>query len=400
MAAPRICTARLASTLSRAATPRIAARTFASKAPSGPARTCLRQTQCPASARRPLSQSAHRQALKTIDQIKARNKGGPFNITAALLFIATAGGLWAYFTYEKERMARKRIAEQTKGVGKPKVGGPFELVDQDGRVFSSNDMLGRYALVYFGFTHCPDICPDELDKMALMYDKVRERCGDVLLPMMITCDPARDSPAVLKEYLAEFHPDFIGLTGSHEQIKDTCKAYRVYFSTPKDVAPGQDYLVDHSIYFYLMGTLASSFCTSSANHCIRRPRGRLCRSHWPQLHRRAGRQGHRRPRQGLGEAAEEGDALGIDCRPCNRRLHCTCMYDYLGRRRGICRTRQTQHCTITDCRLRVSHAKLCHSRTPVIHLLCQQHVSLPDLDHIAMDSSNTTCKNRSSTRST
>jgi protein SCO1/2 len=203
--------------------------------------------------RRAFSNTSSRQKLTTIDQIKARNKGGPFNLTAAVLFIATAGGLWAYFTYEKERMARKRIAEQTKGVGKPKVGGPFSLVDHEGNVFSSDNMLGKYSLVYFGFTHCPDICPDELDKMALMYEKVKEKCGDVLLPIMITCDPARDSPAVLKEYLAEFHPHFIGLTGSHEQIKDTCKAYRVYFSTPKDVAPGQDYLVDHSIYFYLMG---------------------------------------------------------------------------------------------------------------------------------------------------
>ena len=107
--------------------------------------------------------------------------------------------------------------------------------------------------VYFGFTHCPDICPDELDKMALMYDKVTEKCGDVLVPIMITCDPARDSPAVLKEYLKEFHPQIIGLTGDYENIKQTCKVYRVYFSTPSSVKPGQDYLVDHSIYFYLMG---------------------------------------------------------------------------------------------------------------------------------------------------
>lgn len=107
--------------------------------------------------------------------------------------------------------------------------------------------------VYFGFTHCPDICPDELDKMALMYDRVVAECGNVLLPLMITCDPARDNPKVLKEYLAEFHPDFIGLTGEYEKIKETCKAYRVYFSTPSSVKPGQDYLVDHSIYFYLMG---------------------------------------------------------------------------------------------------------------------------------------------------
>ena len=113
--------------------------------------------------------------------------------------------------------------------------------------------IDERAQVYFGFSHCPDICPDELDKMALMYDKVVEKCGPVLVPIMVSCDPARDKPAVLKEYLKEFHPEIIGLTGEYENIKATCKAYRVYFSTPPNVKPGQDYLVDHSIYFYLMG---------------------------------------------------------------------------------------------------------------------------------------------------
>ena len=74
-----------------------------------------------------------------------------------------------------------------------------------------------------------------------------------LLPVFITCDPARDTPAVLKHYLAEFHPGLVGLTGTWEQVRDVCKAYRVYFSTPEGVKPGMDYLVDHSIYFYLMG---------------------------------------------------------------------------------------------------------------------------------------------------
>jgi len=107
--------------------------------------------------------------------------------------------------------------------------------------------------VYFGFTHCPDICPEELDKMARMIDIVRSRNSNTtLLPLFITCDPARDTPAVLKTYLSEFHPALIGLTGTWEQIKQVCKKYRVYFSTPEGVKQGQDYLVDHSIYFYLM----------------------------------------------------------------------------------------------------------------------------------------------------
>jgi protein SCO1/2 len=70
----------------------------------------------------------------------------PFNLTAAIFFVATAGGLYTYFTYEKERMARQRIANQTKGVGRPKVGGPFDLVDHNGNQFTHEDLLGRYSL--------------------------------------------------------------------------------------------------------------------------------------------------------------------------------------------------------------------------------------------------------------
>lgn len=153
-------------------------------------------------------------------------------------------------------MERKRVAEAAKGVGRPKVGGPFELVDHEGRVFTDGDLKGRYSLVYFGFSHCPDICPEELDKMATMIDLVRQSpkssSSPPLIPVFITCDPARDTPGVLKEYLSEFHPDIVGLTGSWDAIKDVCKKYRVYFSTPENVKAGQDYLVDHSIYFYLM----------------------------------------------------------------------------------------------------------------------------------------------------
>lgn len=91
--------------------------------------------------------------------------------------------------------------------------------------------------------------------MAKIIDNVKEQCGGKTLmrPVFITCDPARDTPTVLRNYLAEFHPDIIGLTGTYQQIKNVCKQYRVYFSTPQNVKPGEDYLVDHSIYFYLMG---------------------------------------------------------------------------------------------------------------------------------------------------
>jgi protein SCO1/2 len=106
--------------------------------------------------------------------------------------------------------------------------------------------------MYFGFSHCPDICPEELDKMARMYDIVEAKMPGRITPVFVTADPQRDTPPVIKQYLSEFHPRFVGLTGSYDAIKAMCKVYRVYFSTPSDVKPGQDYLVDHSIYFYLM----------------------------------------------------------------------------------------------------------------------------------------------------
>jgi protein SCO1/2 len=89
--------------------------------------------------------------------------------------------------------------------------------------------------------------------MSEMLPLIKQACGDVVMPIMISCDPARDPPDILKDYLAEFHPDIIGLTGTYENVKQTCKAYRVYFSTPEKVKPGEDYMVDHSIYFFLMG---------------------------------------------------------------------------------------------------------------------------------------------------
>lgn len=89
--------------------------------------------------------------------------------------------------------------------------------------------------------------------MARMIDMIKDKRGNVLHPVVVTCDPNRDTPEVLKEYLTEFHPDMIGLTGDYDSVRAMCKKYRVYWSTPPHVKPGQDYLVDHSIYFYLMG---------------------------------------------------------------------------------------------------------------------------------------------------
>jgi protein SCO1 len=89
--------------------------------------------------------------------------------------------------------------------------------------------------------------------MSLAIDIIQEKAPNTLRSVFISCDPARDTPSVLRSYLSEFHPSLTGLTGTYEQTKNVCKQYRVYFSTPPDVKPSEeDYLVDHSIYFYVM----------------------------------------------------------------------------------------------------------------------------------------------------
>ncbi|EMG49289.1 SCO1 Protein SCO1 [Candida maltosa Xu316] len=174
---------------------------------------------------------------------------------AVLVLLVFGGAGTYYFQQEKERLRQQREMEANKPIGTPLIGGHFTLEDTKGNKFTHENLvdpnLKRFSILYFGFTHCPDVCPEELDKLGEMLDKL-ERDGVPMQPVFITCDPARDTPAVLDAYLADFHPGIIGLTGTYEQVKNCCKKFRVYFSTPPNVKPGQDYLVDHSIFFYLI----------------------------------------------------------------------------------------------------------------------------------------------------
>ncbi|AOA64590.1 Copper-binding protein [Komagataella phaffii CBS 7435] len=171
---------------------------------------------------------------------------------AVVLFAVVGTVVTFFFKKEKKRLELQKEADQNRGMGKPLVGGPFDLIDTNGEQFTQEKLKDKFSLIYFGFTHCPDICPDELDKLGLMLDELKSKYNIQIQPIFITCDPARDSPAIIKEYLKDFHPDIIGLTGTYDKIKECCKNFRVYFSTPRDVKAGQDYLVDHSIFFYLM----------------------------------------------------------------------------------------------------------------------------------------------------
>lgn len=206
---------------------------------------------CLAPLRRNFSSTRSHNDIKSPNEVKEKARIGPFSWQSGLLFVTTAVVLGVYFNSERKRVKIEQALEANKPAGKPRIGGPFSLLDHDGRRVTQDDFKGKYLLLYFGFTRCPDICPEELDKMALVLKSVNQD-AKLVKPAFITCDPARDSPEDLKRYLAEFDEDIVGLTGTYDEIKAVCKAFRVYFSTPRTVLEGEDYLVDHSIFFYLM----------------------------------------------------------------------------------------------------------------------------------------------------
>jgi protein SCO1 len=138
--------------------------------------------------------------------------------------------------------------------GKALIGGPFALVDQHGKKVTDQDFRGRYMLIFFGFTHCPDICPAELQVISASLDELGPKAEEVV-PIFVTLDPERDTPEVMADYVKNFGSRFVGLTGSPEEIADAAKAYRVAFSKFENEGADDNgnYSIDHSAIVYLMG---------------------------------------------------------------------------------------------------------------------------------------------------
>lgn len=135
------------------------------------------------------------------------------------------------------------------------IGGPFELMDTHGKPVRWSDFGGQYRIVYFGYAYCPDICPTDVQRMSkglLEFEKAEPSLAAKVQPIFITIDPERDNQAVVGEFISNFHPRLIGLTGTPEQIKSTADAFRVFYSKG-EVPESGNYLMEHSNITYLFG---------------------------------------------------------------------------------------------------------------------------------------------------
>ena len=136
-----------------------------------------------------------------------------------------------------------------------RIGGPFALTDQHGARVTDASFAGRYRIVYFGYTYCPDVCPRDMAVIGAGLRLLARQDADLarrVVPVFISVDPARDTPAVLGRFVSAFSPRAVGLTGSPEAIAAVAKAYGVYFRKG-GASPGGGYMVDHSDVTYLMG---------------------------------------------------------------------------------------------------------------------------------------------------
>jgi len=135
--------------------------------------------------------------------------------------------------------------------GTPLIRSEFTLVDHTGRTRTEGDFGGRWQVVFFGFTHCPDVCPTTLSSISQLLDELGADAGKIA-PLFITIDPDRDTPKTMAEYVEAIDPRIIGLTGSPERIGEAARAFRVYFARVGEDGSATEYQMNHSTIVYLM----------------------------------------------------------------------------------------------------------------------------------------------------
>lgn len=139
-----------------------------------------------------------------------------------------------------------------KSTGTALIGGTFALTDHNGQPFTEENLKGHYSLIYFGFTHCPDICPTSLLVMANAINGLGDKAEKVV-PIFISLDPERDTQDIMRQYVQSFSPRMVGLTGTTEQVKQTADAFKVYYKKVETPESALGYLIDHSGFIYLIG---------------------------------------------------------------------------------------------------------------------------------------------------
>ncbi len=181
-----------------------------------------------------------------------------YPVLLLLLAAITAISGWEFYAARQAaREASERKADAT--ANRKSIGGSFSLTDHTGRRVTDADFRGKFLLVFFGYTYCPDVCPTAMANVSLVMEALGED-ADAVQPLFISIDPQRDDPAEMADFVGQFDPRIIGLTGTPEEIAEVARKYRVYYRkvTAKELGEessgdDQDYLMDHSAYLYLMG---------------------------------------------------------------------------------------------------------------------------------------------------
>ena len=182
-------------------------------------------------------------------------KRPPLIVLAAFVVVGlvAAGALWRLGDMPQQSGPVTTVADAAAPAAADEFGGPFSLIDQDGTRRTDMDFRGKYMLIFFGYTNCPDVCPTTLAVESEALSKLGAR-ADRIVPILISVDPMRDTPERLKAYMSAFGPNFVGLTGTAEEIEQAADAYEVYYKAHLDGRFGgaEGYSVDHTGNVYLM----------------------------------------------------------------------------------------------------------------------------------------------------
>jgi protein SCO1/2 len=168
--------------------------------------------------------------------------------TAAVISAGIGGG--AYYMLNRPADIFEQCRSTTT-VANVNIGGPFELVNPAGETVTDQDVIDGLTLVYFGYTFCPDVCPFDTARNAEAVDLL-EQDGIMVKPVMITIDPARDTPEAMGDFASYIHPRMVGLSGTEAQKKAAAKLYLVYFAKEQEAEDPEFYLMEHSTFTYLM----------------------------------------------------------------------------------------------------------------------------------------------------